>query len=77
MKEQSIRSYPGIPALLLLIVLELLAIYLFVRGVRPDDIRYDGPAAALAPVWLDLRAAMRGVLEETTLADVVARSGRA
>ena len=45
-----------------------------VRGVRPDDIRYDGPAAALAPVWLDLRAAMRGVLEETTLADVVARS---
>jgi Rrf2 family protein len=48
-----------------------------VRGVRPDDIRYDGPAAALAPVWLDLRAAMRGVLEETTLADVVARSGTA
>jgi Rrf2 family protein len=47
-----------------------------VRGVRPDDIRYDGPAAALAPVWLDLRAAMRGVLEETTLADVVARSGK-
>ena len=45
-----------------------------VRGVRPDDIEYDGPAQALAPVWLELRAAMRGVLEETTLADVVARS---
>ena len=45
-----------------------------VRGVRPDDIAYDGPARALAPVWLELRAAMRGVLEETTLAEVVARS---
>jgi DNA-binding IscR family transcriptional regulator len=28
-------------------------------------------------VWIDLRAAMRGVLEETTLADVVARSDTA
>lgn len=45
-----------------------------VRGVRPDDVRYDGAARALAPVWIDLRAAMRGVLEATTLADVVARS---
>ncbi len=40
-----------------------------VRGVRPDDVEYDGPARALAPVWLELRAAMRGVLEETTLAE--------
>jgi Rrf2 family protein len=46
-----------------------------VRGIRPDDIVYDGPARALAPVWVELRTAMRGVLEETTLADVVARSG--
>lgn len=46
-----------------------------VRGVRPDDVRYEGAARALAPVWLDLRAAMRGVLEETTLADVVAGAG--
>jgi Rrf2 family protein len=45
-----------------------------VRGVRPDDVRYEGAAAALAGVWIDLRAAMRGVLEETTLADVAARS---
>ena len=45
-----------------------------VRGVRPDDVEYDGPARALARVWLELRSAMRGVLEETTLADVVARS---
>ena len=46
-----------------------------VRGVRPDDVHYEGAARGLAPVWLDLRAAMRGVLEETTLADVVARAG--
>ncbi len=45
-----------------------------VRGVRPDDVHYEGAAAALAGVWIDLRAAMRGVLEDTTLADVVARS---
>jgi len=44
-----------------------------VRGVRPDDVHYEGIARALAAVWLDLRAAMRGVLEETTLADIVSR----
>ncbi len=46
-----------------------------VRGERPDAVEYRGPARALAPVWLDLRAAMRGVLEETTIGDIVARSG--
>ena len=45
-----------------------------VRGVRPDDVAYDGAARGLAAVWLDLRSAMRGVLEETTLAEVLARS---
>ena len=45
-----------------------------VRGVRPDDVEYDGPATALAAVWLELRTAMRSVLEETTLADIAARS---
>jgi Rrf2 family protein len=44
-----------------------------VRGVRPDDVRYEGVARALAAVWIALRAAMRGVLEETTLADIVSR----
>jgi Rrf2 family protein len=45
-----------------------------VRGVRPDFVHFEGAAQALAPVWFDLRSAMRGVLEDTTLADVVARS---
>jgi Rrf2 family protein len=45
-----------------------------VRGVRPEDVSYTGAATALRDVWIDLRGAMRGVLETTTLADVVARS---
>jgi Rrf2 family protein len=43
-----------------------------VRGVRPDELAYDGAAAGLRDVWLELRTRMRGVLEQTTLADVVA-----
>ena len=45
-----------------------------VRGSRPDDVAYTGAAAALADVWLELRASMRGVLEGTSLADLVERS---
>ena len=45
-----------------------------VRGARPDEVVYEGPAAALGPLWIELRGAMRGVLEETTLADIVFRS---
>jgi Rrf2 family protein len=45
-----------------------------VRGERPDDVVYTGPAHALGSVWLELRTAMRGVLEETTLEEIVARS---
>ncbi len=46
-----------------------------VRGERPDNLSYPGAAAALRDTWLELRAAMRGVLEGTTLADLVERSG--
>ncbi len=46
-----------------------------VRGIRPEDVAYTGAAAALRDVWIDLRASMRGVLEETSLADLVERSG--
>jgi len=45
-----------------------------VRGARPEDASYDGPAVALREVWIELRAAMRAVLEGTTIADLVARS---
>ena len=44
-----------------------------VRGERPDELSYDGSAVPLRDVWIELRAAMRGVLEHTTLADLVER----
>jgi Rrf2 family protein len=46
-----------------------------VRGERPENVAYEGSAAALRETWLDLRAAMRTVLEETSLADLVERAG--
>lgn len=44
-----------------------------VRGESPDSIAYEGSAVPLRDVWIDLRTAMRGVLEQTTLADLVER----
>jgi Rrf2 family protein len=46
-----------------------------VRGARPEQASYRGAASALGDLWVELRASMRGVLEQTTLADLVARSG--
>ncbi len=45
-----------------------------VRGVRPDELEYTGSAEPLRDVWLDLRTALRGVLEHVTLADLVSRT---
>jgi Rrf2 family protein len=41
-----------------------------VRDMGLGDLPYSGPTAALTDVWRALRASMRSVLEETTLADV-------
>ncbi|MGY1743935.1 RrF2 family transcriptional regulator [Blastococcus sp. SYSU D00695] len=43
-----------------------------VHGQRPEDVDYPGSAEPLAAVWVAARAAYRRVLEEVTLADVVA-----
>ena len=43
-----------------------------VRGVRPDELEYDGAASGLRGIWLELRTQMRGVLEQATLADITA-----
>ncbi len=43
-----------------------------VHGQRPEDVSYPGNAAEVAGVWVAARAAYRRVLEEVTLADVVA-----
>ena len=47
-----------------------------VRGVRPDELAYEGAAAGLRDVWLELRTQIRGVLEQTTLADLTATQPR-
>ncbi|MFB6620353.1 RrF2 family transcriptional regulator [Streptomyces sp. NPDC085524] len=41
-----------------------------VRGVRPPDLSYTGPAASLLPLWIALRANVREILDGVTLADV-------
>jgi Rrf2 family protein len=43
-----------------------------VRDIGLGDLPYFGPTAALTDVWRALRASMRSVLEETSLADVAA-----
>lgn len=45
-----------------------------VRGLRPEHTEYHGAASALGELWVELRASMRGVLEQTSLADLIARS---
>ena len=42
-----------------------------VRGSRPEQSSYEGPAEHLQEVWVAARAALRSVLEHVTLADVV------
>ncbi|MGG5258533.1 RrF2 family transcriptional regulator [Phycicoccus avicenniae] len=42
-----------------------------VRGQRPHETHYDGAAEHLATVWVAARAALREVLDETTLAAVL------
>jgi Rrf2 family protein len=43
-----------------------------VRDIGLGDLPYSGPTAALTDVWRALRASMRSVLEETSVADVAA-----
>lgn len=44
-----------------------------VRGEAPEDQKYVGAACKVADVWVAVRASLRVVLEETTLADLVAQ----
>jgi Rrf2 family protein len=41
-----------------------------VRGVRPPELTYSGPAESLLPLWIALRANVRRILEGVSLADV-------
>jgi len=41
-----------------------------IRGQRPEEIEYSGSSAALQQVWVAVRANLRAVLEQVTVADV-------
>ena len=43
-----------------------------IGGTRPDALAYRGSAEPLRDVWVAVRAALRSVLEETSVADVAA-----
>ena len=42
-----------------------------VRGQGPETLDYKGEALPLQKVWIAVRANLRAVLDDTTLADVV------
>jgi hypothetical protein len=42
-----------------------------VRGLRPHETEYSGVASHLPEVWIAVRASLRKVLDETTLAQVL------
>jgi Rrf2 family protein len=42
-----------------------------VRGRRPEQVEFTGPARGLREVWIATRANLRAVLETVTLADVI------
>ncbi len=42
-----------------------------VRGMRPNETAYEGAAQHLPEVWVAVRASLRKVLDETTLAQVL------
>lgn len=42
-----------------------------VRGLRPQDISYEGVAEHLPALWVAVRSSLRGVLDGTSLRDVL------
>lgn len=43
-----------------------------VRGLRPDELVADGADPTIAQMWVAVRAALRSVLEQVTVADLAA-----
>jgi Rrf2 family protein len=43
-----------------------------VSGTRPESLDFDGVAEPMRDVWIAVRASLRAVLEQVTLADVTA-----
>ena len=47
-----------------------------VRGVGPEQVEYAGSAARLREVWIAVRANLRAVLEQVTVAELARGGGR-
>lgn len=45
-----------------------------VTGQRPEHVTYTGPSVHLQELWVGLRASVRAVLEQVTLADLLTGS---
>ncbi|MEA2677893.1 MAG: hypothetical protein QOJ81_2034 [Chloroflexota bacterium] len=45
-----------------------------IRGERPENVRYTGSSEHLTEVWIAVRAALREVLEQTSLEDLVSNN---
>jgi Rrf2 family protein len=45
-----------------------------IRGERPEEIGYEGPAADLTLIWIALRATLRAVLERVSVAELASRT---
>lgn len=43
-----------------------------VQGQRPQEVHYEGNAAILQPLWIAVRASLRDVLENVTIAHLAA-----
>jgi DNA-binding IscR family transcriptional regulator len=41
-----------------------------VRGAPPEEAAYDGAASSLPRVWIAVRANLRRVMEQVTIADI-------
>jgi Rrf2 family protein len=41
-----------------------------VRGIRPSEIEFPQPAAPMREVWVAVRASLRAILDQVSLADV-------
>jgi Rrf2 family protein len=42
-----------------------------VRGLRPEEVEFEGKAMPLQRMWVSVRASLRSVLEAVTVADLV------
>jgi DNA-binding IscR family transcriptional regulator len=45
-----------------------------VRGEPPETVKYEGAAEPLGQLWVAVRANLRAVLEEVTVADIATGS---